>query len=150
MICDICGSKSKLYKTIVEGAELSLCHECSKFGKVVGIVQESKPSSVTKKQREEEPEVIEILVDNYAKKIRKKREEMGLTQKEFAQKLNEKESVIQKIESGNFNLPIDFAKKIGKLLKISIVEEQKEEQEKVSTKTTAEGFTIGDFINVRR
>ena len=86
-------------------------------GKVVSIIEPStgKPSAKTESE-EPETEVMDLLVEDYAEKIRKKRESLGINQKEFAKKLNEKESLIQKIEAGHFEPSIGLAKKIGKVL----------------------------------
>ena len=151
MICDMCGSPGKLYKAVIEGAELIVCHECSKFGKVISIVKEEEAGGIkaaaTGKQ-EPETEKIDIIVSDYAEKIRKKRESLGLKQEEFAKKINEKESLIQKIESGHFEPSIGLAKKIGSFLKIKLIEEHEEvyEHQKAAKLDT---FTIGDFIKIK-
>jgi len=150
MKCDMCGSPGKLYKTIIEDAELNVCHECSKFGKVVGIVrQEEINKTEAKTIKKPETEIMKIIVDDYAEKIRKKRESLGLKQEEFAKKINEKESLIQKIESGHFEPSIDLAKKIGGFLKIRLVEEYKEGHEK-QTHSKTNSFTLGDFIKIKQ
>ncbi|MCP3931924.1 MAG: helix-turn-helix domain-containing protein, partial [Bacteroidetes bacterium] len=41
---------------------------------------------------------------------------MGLKQEQLAKMLSEKESLIQKMETGNFSPPIGMARKIGKIL----------------------------------
>lgn len=46
---------------------------------------------------------------------------MGLTQEDLAKQLNERVTVIKKIESGEFNPPMDLARKIEKLLKVRII-----------------------------
>lgn len=145
----MCGASGKLYKTIVEEAELSLCENCNRFGKVVSVVKEDNTNvNSTKVYTEPATEVMDILVDDYAEKIRKKRERLGLNQKEFAKKLNEKESVVQKIESGHFEPSIDLARKIGSFLKIRLIEEYKELHEK-QAQTKSENFTIGDIIKTK-
>ena len=149
MLCDMCGSPGKLFKTIVEGTELSVCQECSRFGKVVGIIKQSTTRPIAKAESEKpETEVMELLVEDYAEKIRKKRESLGLNQKEFAKKLNEKESLIQKIESGHFEPSIGLAKKISRILQIKLVEEYEERHEN-QPRPKLEGFTLGDFIKVK-
>ncbi|MEK6949694.1 MAG: multiprotein bridging factor aMBF1 [Nanoarchaeota archaeon] len=150
MICDMCGDNGKLYKVIVEGAELALCKECSKFGKVMGAIQQDELHLAKKAIKEAQPENIQLLVEDYAEKIKRKREQLGLSQKELAERLNEKESVLQKIESGHFEPPIDTAKKIEKLLNIKIIEEREEKYEDKGPKARTETFTIGDFIKIKK
>jgi len=144
MNCDMCSSEGKLFKVIVEDATLNVCHECSKFGRVVGVVKQEIEIEV-RHHTVPQTEIMDIVVGDYAEKIRKKREGLGLKQEEFAKKVNEKESLIQKIESGKFEPSIGLAKKIGSFLKLNLTEEYEEKHESpVKTKTDA--FTIGDFI----
>jgi len=143
MICDMCGSEGKLYKTIIEDAHLKVCHECRKFGKVIGIVEQKQEDKVI--ESAPQIEIMEIIVEDYAEKIRKKREDLGLKQEEFAKKISEKESLIQKIESGHLEPSIGLAKKISSFLKIKLTEEHQELHEK-QAKTKTNTFTIRDFI----
>jgi len=146
MKCDMCGSEGKLYQAVIEDAELNVCHECSKFGKVIGVVKQNEvDNEAVKVSKEYKPEIMEMIVQDYAEKIRKKRGSLGLKQEEFAKNISEKESLIQKIEAGHFEPSIGLAKKIGKFLKIKLTEEYEEKHEKqVQSKT--DSFTLGDFI----
>ena len=153
--CDLCGkSIENLNKAIIEGVELEVCQDCSKFGKVVSPVKRLSPKEQHKQilQREkieQKEEKIELLVEEYAEIIKKKRESMGLSQKDFANKLNEKESVIHKIETGTFEPPLYLARKLEKLLGIKLIEEHEERHEHLKA-NKEEGFTLGDFINVKK
>jgi len=60
MLCDMCGSIGKLYKTVIEDAQLKVCHECSKFGKVTGIVEQKEANKIIAKAPQ--TEVMEIIV----------------------------------------------------------------------------------------
>lgn len=154
MTCDICGSEGKMYKARIEGAELKVCIECSSFGKVIGIVASQKDEAESNKFRKFggfeglKPEKIDKLVDDYTEKIRKGRESLGLNQKDFAKKINEKESLIQNIESGHYEPTIGTAKKIARFLKIKLVEEYEESYEKTKQQKS-DTFTIGDFIKLK-
>ena len=145
----MCGSEGRLYKTIIEDAELSVCNECNKFGKVIGVI-EQKVNDMPSKDKNEEPKIkiMDMVIQDYAEKIRKKRESLGLKQEEFAKKINEKGSLIQKIESGHFEPSIGLAKKIANFLKIRLVEEYGEKHEKQAHSKT-DSFTIGDFIKMK-
>ncbi|MBU90173.1 TIGR00270 family protein [Candidatus Woesearchaeota archaeon] len=150
MKCDMCGSNGKLYKAIIEDAELGVCHECSKFGKVVGVINQNEDDkSAIKAGKELQIEIMEMVVEDYSDKIRKKRESLGLKQEEFAKRINEKESLIQKIESGHFEPSIALAKKIGKFLRIKLTEEHEERHEKQAHSKT-DSFTIGDIIKTKK
>jgi uncharacterized protein (TIGR00270 family) len=146
----MCGSEGKLFNTVVEGAQLKVCANCSKFGRVTGIAEDKDAYTSTKpsKPGEAQPEVIQVIVEDYAKKIKGKREKLGLTQKEFGEKINEKESFVQKLESGHFEPPIDTAKKIGNFLKMNLLDQYREEHNK-QQKTKEDKFTIGDFIKIK-
>jgi len=146
MKCDMCGSEGKLYQAVIEDAKLKVCHECSKFGKVIGIVEQENINEIsTRSSQESKTEIMNILVDDYGGKIRNKRESLGLNQSEFAKKVSEKESLIQKIESEHFEPSIGLAKKIGKFLKLKLTEEY-EEQHEAQVKSKTDSFTLGDFI----
>ena len=148
----MCGSEGKLYKAIIEGSQLNVCHECSKFGKVIGIIEQKvayNAKTWQNKNPEPQKEVMDIVVDDYAEKIKKKREQLGLKQEEFAKKINEKESLIQNIESGHYEPPIGLAKKIQGFLKIRLVEEHEESHER-QKETKTDAFTIGDFIKIKK
>jgi putative transcription factor len=144
----MCGSGGELYTANVEGAELTVCENCKKFGGVITKIRQAHlPTTKTPVVAEEEK--IQIIVDDYFEKIRKRRADLGLRQKELAKKINEKESVIQKIESGHFEPSLELAKKIERFLKITIVEEYKENFEAQKASKT-DNFTIGDFIKIKQ
>ena len=145
----MCGSIGKLYKTIVEDAQLNVCHECSKLGKVIDVIHQDNMKMEVQRNEYSTPETMQIIVTDYAEKIKRKRESLGLKQEDFAKKINEKESLIQKIESGHFEPPIVLAKKIGNFLKIKLIEDYREERGK-QTKTKTGPFTIGDFIKIKK
>lgn len=152
--CDMCGSKAdQLFKTKIEGTVLDVCKGCSRFGEVVQIPRfrprnapESRPQNIPKRK-----EVLQLIVTDYAEKIRKAREKLGLTQEEFAKRLNEKWSIMQKIEGSQFRPSISQARKLEEVLKISLIEthDEKGEVPIAAPKKGDEGFTLGDFIKKR-
>ena len=96
----------------------------------------------------ESEEKIEILVENFAQIIKLKRESRGLSQRDFANKINEKESVIHKIETGNYEPVLPLARKLEKFLGVKLVEEYIEDSQKFK-ENKEQGFTLGDFINIK-
>ena len=157
MNCDMCGKETNLFKTDVEGTILSLCKECSRFGKVISSVQEVRKEKETKTRKElpskakdiREEEVVLTIVSDYGEMIKRKREQLGIDQEEFAKKINEKKALIHKIEINQFEPPIDLARKIEKFLHITLIEQQELNIDKLN-KPKSEGFTIGDFVKLKR
>lgn len=149
----MCGSEGRLLKAEVEGTILNVCQNCSKFGKVL-----SRPSSprfdqkkkfkrpMPEKEKEEEP--MELVKTNYNSLIKKGREKAGLMQKELAAKMAERESVIQKVESGHQKPSIQLARKFERFLKIKLVETYTEENK--SYKSSKKALTIGDIIQIKK
>lgn len=155
--CEMCGKETKLFKTDVEGSILSLCEGCSKFGKVISIVKEKKKEIRVKKptlpdspvQVRKEEESILVVVANYGEIIKKKREQLGIKQEDFAKKINEKKALIHKIETNQFEPPVSLARKIEKFLHIRLIEQQELKSGKID-KTKGEHFTIGDFVKIKK
>ncbi len=146
--CDLCGKiDEKLTRALIEGIELNVCSSCSKFGKVIGTIKKDSAKQIKKEIPKEEK--IELVVENYANIIRKKRESMGLTQKDFANKINEKETTIHKIETGALTPPLPLARKLEKALGVRLLEEYEERHETSKGKRIV-GFTLGDFIKVKK
>ena len=54
--------------------------------------------------------------------IRNKRDELGLKQEDFAKMLNEKESIIHKLETGEFKPSLKLAKKLEKKFGLKLIE----------------------------
>ncbi|MBI2541539.1 TIGR00270 family protein [Candidatus Woesearchaeota archaeon] len=148
--CDLCGRIAEdLAKAVIEGVTLDVCKDCSKFGKVVSQpIRPGAKEQAKRFQSLQKEEKSETLVENFTELVKKKREAMNLTQKDFAGKINEKETMIHKIETGSFTPPLPLVKKIERLLGIKLTEEYSEAQETVRS-SRREGFTLGDFIKVK-
>ena len=153
MICEMCGSEDRLYRTKIEGTEMNLCSECSKFGKVLGPVKEEmqqEGKAPSKPEIKQAPEVIEMVMPDFSEKIRKKREQLGLDHEKFAKMVNQKKSVVHKFENRELIPSIELAKRLEKILNIQLVEEYAEEGRAAAKKTTGEKITIGDIIKIRK
>ncbi len=146
MQCDICGSDEELFLADIEGTNLNVCKKCSNYGNVIKKIKKHvAPAKTNSKNFEaESSEIIQTFVDNFNNIIKEKREKLGLKQKELAKIMAEKESVIHKLESGTIEPDLQLARKIEKVLKIKIIEEQ--EVKKTETKHNTEKLTIGDLI----
>jgi len=156
--CEMCGATGQMFVAIIEGAQLSVCEKCSALGKVIKQVQSAAPREKKKTVSSARPmpqtRIIHVIVGDYAKRIRQAREKSGLSQKEFAMKLNERESLIQHLENGQSKPAVDIARKLERLLGIKLIEEMKEEvasgddeEEKAPDTGT---LTLGDVIKIRK
>ena len=93
--------------------------------------------------------MIQIITPDYSELIKKKREKLGLKQEELAKKIAEKESIIHKIESGQFEPSVELARKLEKFLNIKLIEQH--EEVKVSLGKKGEGAaTLGDVVVIRK
>ena len=147
MACDMCGKDSVLFKTMIEGSLLNVCENCSKYGKIIEKVEKEPVKSKIIKRKIDEPN--DFIVDGYFKIIKEAREKKNLTQKELAMKINEKESVIEKIEQGKMEPDIFFAKKLGNFLNIKLIEKI-EIKEGVNINFKDKGMTIGDLLKMKK
>ena len=152
MVCDMCGSQGKLFKAIVEGTELNVCQKCARFGSVIspGTPRHSMHKRTPRKTSQPLPEPEEIIIENYPELIKQKREKLGLTQEKFAQKLNEKESLLQKIESGHIKPSLNLAKKIQNFLGIKLIEQFKPKKILTQNQSKSYVLTIGDILKLKK
>ncbi len=152
--CDLCGkNENSLAKALIEGVELDVCEACSKFGKVIQPIKRPSPKEQHQKimqRAEPKEEKTELLIDNYADLIKKRRETMGLSQKDFAMRISEKESLVHHMETGHFTPSIPMARKLEKILGVKLVEEYEEKHEASGKNKKEGGFTLGDFIKVKK
>lgn len=145
--CELCGKETSLFKAAIEGTDMLVCSNCAKFGQIKEMPQ--APAAFKNFSRASLPEpaleTAETIVSDFAKKIRQAREKLCLNQEDFAKKINEKESLLHKLETGAFEPSLPLARKLEKLLSIKLIE--KFEEKKVTfAKESSESMTLGDFI----
>ena len=156
MQCEMCGSEGELLRVSIEDTILNVCKNCKKYGKVLSKVRTVEPKKLKKEKKKLEKakpllekEIIFVIIPNYATKIKKSREKLGLKQKDFAKLIRERESLLSKLETGSVEPSIKLARKLERFLKIKLVEEY-EETAKALPKTKGKGFTIGDMVKVKK
>jgi putative transcription factor len=143
MQCEICGKDTNLVSAIVEGVRMNVCTDCARFGKI--LKEPVRPAPEKSKKAAVKEETVEIIVPDFARKIRKAREKLGLDQEKFGQKIGLKESVIHKIETGILKPSIDVARKLEKMLNINLVIEYKEEKKDYKPEESG-SMTLGDIM----
>jgi putative transcription factor len=88
------------------------------------------------------------IVEDYAVRIRKARMDKGLSAKDLAMQIKEREHLLKKIENSELIPEEDVRKKLEKVLEIRLVDAPIEEAEKkVQTKLTS---TLGDLTIIRK
>ena len=162
MICEMCGKNVTFCKKVtIEGVVLGVCSECAKFGieskkeppkEVAGprpvIAQRlevrekrGRPRDVLEKVEKED------LVEDYASRIRGARERAGMTQKELAMKINERVTILSKIESAQMR---PDEKIIGKLQReLGIVLKEIVPEVVTSKETPRASLTLADLIKMK-
>lgn len=153
MLCELCGVEvPKTRKVIVEGTTLSVCSGCARFGTTVRADRSKVISPLARRLESRKrftlkdvyEKDVDILVSDYSSRIREARTRMGLSQKELGKKLNEKWSVINKLETGDMRPDDKLVTKLERTLGIRLRE--KFTPIKVDRKETKRVFTIGDLI----
>lgn len=151
--CDMCGKESELFITEIEDTRMNVCSGCAGFGKKIRRI---KPEIKTHKQQKQkveatlrEPEIIQMIVLDYPQIIKRKREQMGMKQKEFARHISEKESLVHSMEVGKFKPSMKIAAKLEHMLNIKLIEDVEETTSEHTKTDSSEGLTLGDFIKKR-
>jgi putative transcription factor len=89
------------------------------------------------------------MVDDYGAKIRKARQKMGMNVEDFAGKINEKESVIKKLEKEELNPDRKLIRKIESALKIELLEVgEAPVVARVARRRAETGRTLGDIWKI--
>jgi len=158
MNCELCGKDSGiLKKTLIEGSTLSVCAECARFGTLVqeSAVKDQKgpleSSPVSKKRWVgkdvfEEASKKELAVD-YPQRIKRARLSKGWTPEEFGKVINEKRSIITKLESGELKPDERLTSKLQRTLNIKLMEDV--EDIKVKAKKKKRPTYLGDVVKIK-
>lgn len=171
LLCEVCGQEilGKAKKVNIEGANLIVCENCARFSdsslrasakqpqkpkisknastKRVSVVKKPKSRSVVKKDFFSDSY---DLLDDYADKIRKAREEKGLSHEELAKKINERVSIIKKIETGKMRPSEIIIRKLEKELQINICAPLNSKDVAVGSKEHPKGLTLGDVVKIKK
>ncbi|WP_267639346.1 multiprotein bridging factor aMBF1 [Haloarchaeobius amylolyticus] len=171
--CEMCGAETSQPKTVkVEGAELDVCDDCADFGTEVKTQQSSSTSTKystgssgsssssssskasgsgggggSSRRRSDMFDDMDEIAQDYDDRIRRAREQKGLSQSELADELNEKASLVRKLERGD-TLPSDrMQSKLEKFLGISLKAGGSSDDEK-EWKSDSAGTTqtLGDVV----
>jgi putative transcription factor len=162
--CEVCGRKihGKPVKAIIEGAKLTVCSGCSKHGTIIWEEETKQPITLKPKPKTTSSPTLKTqttgkaqtvlegvleLVDDYDVRVRQAREKLGLTHEELGKRINEKVSVLKKIETRKIKPDDKLAAKLEHALRIKLLVPASEEKVPVVTsKPSSRGLTLGDII----
>jgi len=161
VLCELCGAEvSRTKEVAIEGTTLSVCPTCTKFGDEImapvvrrasmrpAIAQrlEARKRRLTPRDVYANPGE-EELADDLPARIRRAREARGWKQADLGAKINEKVSVIAKLESGAISPGDGLVKKLERELDIRL----KEKVEPVAVKRSgaSSGLTLGDLVKMK-
>jgi len=145
MSCDLCGYSGELFRAQIEGSLMEVCKNCVKFGI---LIEKEKEFNKLVKSKFRKDETVVLLKENYNLLIKKLREKQNFTQEDLAKKLNEKLSLIHKIENKDIEPNEAVIKKLESFFRIKLTEEYKEEKVKLDFKNSS--LTIGDLLKLKK
>jgi putative transcription factor len=141
MLCEMCGREVEATSRVrVERSVLQLCPACARYGEAldpppvpsepVAVAPGRRPSApatrtATGPRRLEERDLYRDigeleLAPDWGRRVRVAREALAWTPEELSRRLNEKKSVVLKIESGGFHPPDRLVRKLEQLLKVRL------------------------------
>jgi putative transcription factor len=141
VLCEMCGRDVDAVSRVrVEGSVLRLCSDCARFGSRLDPAPSPEPAAVPARpsgysaaavrpsrvprrleERDLYQEIGEMeLAPDWPKRVRVAREALKWTPEDLAKKLNEKKSVVLKLESGGIHPPDDLVRRVERLLKVRL------------------------------
>ncbi|MFB6268200.1 MAG: multiprotein bridging factor aMBF1 [Halodesulfurarchaeum sp.] len=172
--CEMCGAETPSPTTIkIEGAELQVCDDCVDFG--TEVTQDTGGSTSTKystsssgsggssgtatssgsssgggggssSSRRDMFDEMEEIAPDYDERIRDAREAADLTQEELSDSINEKVSLIRKLERGDMVPNDEVQRKLERRLDISLSGGGEVGDEEWESEGGEQGLTLGDMV----
>ena len=154
LYCEMCGQPiyGKAYRVIIEGAEMILCENCfrSVKAKLAPPKEEKKAKPSKQKVLRKRKIVEEVIVEDYAKRVREARERLGMSRQELGMKVGEHETIIKRIELGRLQPDLELARKLERVLGIQLIKKVEYEEVEGTTTQVPKDLTLGDIVVIRR
>ncbi len=140
MLCEMCGNEvATVSRVQIEHSILRLCPSCARFGTAIDpppapaapapaapprrALAARAPAARPRRLEERDlyAEIGELeLAPDWGARVRRAREALQWTPEDLGKRLNEKKSVVLKIESGDFRPPDALLRKLEHLLKVRL------------------------------
>ena len=161
MECEICGkpvSETNPTRAKIEGSVMVVCKDCAKLGTIQKAppkpkFQQNKKGKRNNTQpkrnyRNEEP--TDELIENYNITVRKAREAKNWSREDLGKKINERVSVINRIESGKMTPDNKLTKKLEKALNITLFEDVNDVDLNQFMNSSSGERTLGNIMKIKR
>ena len=164
MECEICGKpvpENNPIRAKIEGSTMVVCKECSKLGKI----QKTPPKPKFVKQTNKKPkrpattrnrpysrndEPTEELIEDFDFEVRKAREAKNWSREDLGKKINERVSVITRIETGKMTPDTKLTKKLEKALGIKLLEKIDNIDLNQYISSSPGERTLGNIMKIKR
>ena len=159
MLCELCGGNAPFLKDVViERTRLMVCPGCAGMGTRYHEEKKDLPKTLMEERLQRRTErakprdiyrnQVETLAEDYPDRIMKARQKKGLTRDQMGSRINEKASVIGKLENGSLHPDDTLRKKIEAFLGVSLISKVAEGQ--FVNHKHSRGMTLGDFIKIKK
>ena len=162
MECEICGKpvpENNPIRAKIEGSVMVVCKECSKLGTIQKAPpkpkfrQQPKGKKQNKTQnrnysRNDEP--TEELIEDFEMEIRKARESKGWSREDLGKKINERVSVITRIETGKMTPDAKLTRKLEKALNVKLLEKVDNVDLNQFINSSSGERTLGNIMKIKR
>ena len=161
MECEICGKPVPEHNPIrakIEGSVKIVCKECSKLGKIQKAPPKPKYVQQKNKRQPNKPkrnysrndEPSEELIEDFDMTIRKARESKNWSREDLGKKINERVSVITRIETGKMTPDTKLTKKFEKALNIKLLEKVENVDLNQFINSSSGERTLGNIMKIKR
>ncbi len=178
--CEMCGTFGELKPVRIDGAELLACKRCQRYGKVVtpppskikpkttSIPRQTTPKKPVLRPlpnrrpprrtstRRRSPDDNLIVDPDYPSLITQARMKRGWSRQDLARKINERESVLARIETGKLVPSDDIVRKLEHELKIKLLVPEEDIEEITSHRGSFQDnkpfsqTTLGSIVKIKK
>ena len=160
MECEICGKEVPEHNPIrakIEGSVMVVCKECAKLGTIQKAPPKPRFQQNKKGRKNTQPkrnyrndEPTEELIENYNTTVRNAREAKNWSREDLGKKINERVSVINRIESGKMTPDPKLTKKLEKALNITLLENVNDVDLNQFINSSSGERTLGNIVKIKR
>jgi len=149
--CQLCGNDvDSTVKAKIEGAVMKVCDSCAEMGEKIKTKSKKSNKSKKKKRRKTSKTEEKVLTNNYGQKIREEREDREMTMEGLADSMNEKTSVIRKIEQEELKPDKSLAGKFSKKLGLDLYVNPKVSDYDDTDDGDSRAATLGDVADIKK